>query len=580
MADLLPPVVATLVADIKQYSADMDKAEGKMTAFGAQADSTGSKVTNGLNKASTAIIGLGLGVGAYSVKSATSFQELMTQLVTGAGESEKNLKTVSDGILAMAGQVGQTPQALAQGMYLIESAGYHGSAGLKVLKASAEGAAVGGAQMSTVANALTTAMHDYQIPVGNANNVTSALIETVASGKTHLENLAGSLGKVMPVASALNVPMTNVLGAMASMTNAGLSAQFSAKHLQNTLLALSAPSTAASNALDAVGLNSQQVKDALSGPQGLANALSMIETHVGQKFPQNSVAYTTAMKTILGGTTGYSTALMLTGGNLKTFTDNVSNIGAKMGGAQTQVQGFALVQKDLAFQLKSVSGSLQAGAISLGQWLLPKISDVAKWATGVINFFKGKSIFSTIASDAAIGLFVSAVVVKLSKGISSIFSAGSSLVKGIVNLVTGKGLGGAGGGLTKTAVMEVTADVVNVHGGAGIGGGGATAGEITAAEAGLAGAGGGVFAAAAIPLIASAAGIALGLYLQTQPSGPHGGAGRGGGGVSGRGASANVFAGEQYLRELQQHKNHLQHIDTNTKKGHQKVKIHIKAGRS
>ena len=52
--------------------------------------------------------------------------------------------------------------------------------------------------MSTVADALTTAMHDYNIPTDKANSVTSALIQTVADGKTHLEDLAGSLGKVMP----------------------------------------------------------------------------------------------------------------------------------------------------------------------------------------------------------------------------------------------------------------------------------------------------------------------------------------------------------------------------------------------
>lgn len=571
MADLLPPVVATLVADIKQYSADMDKAEGKMTAFGAKADTTGSKVTNGLNKASNAIIGLGLGVAAYSVKSATSFQELMTQLVTGAGESESNLKTVSDGILAMAGQVGQTPQALAQGMYLIESAGYHGSAGLKVLKASAEGAAVGGAQMSTVANALTTAMHDYHIPVSNANNVTSALIETVASGKTHLEDLAGSLGKVMPVASALNVPMTNVLGAMASMTNAGLSAQFSAKHLQNTLLALSAPSMKAGNALNDVGLSSQQVKDVLSGPQGLATALNMIETHVGQKFPQNSVAYTTAMKTILGGTTGYSTALMLTGHNLKTFTDNVSNIGAKMGGAQTQVQGFSKVQKDLAFQLKSVSGSLQAGAISLGQWLLPKISDVAKWATSVINFFKGKSIFSKIASDAVIGLFVSAVVVKLGKGISSVFSAGSSLVKGIagvVSKVAGTAAASTPLDLNTAALNRLTAAIETKGLGGGVGGAGVTAGEAAlggeAVGAGALGIGGislaglaGLFSGAIIAALYATK------YFPKSKLTPQ---------------EANIQAYNEY-EQLVQAKEHLKKIASNTSKGKQKINIHIKAGR-
>ena len=225
MADLLPPVVATLVADIKQYSAKMDEADRKMTQFGAASETTGSKVMGGLQKASTAIIGIGVAVAAYSVKAATNFQSLTTALVTGAGESEKNLKMVSDGILAMAGKVGQTPAQLAQGLYMIESAGYHGSAGLTVLQAAAEGAAVGSAQMETVANALTTAMHDFNIPVSKANNVTSALIETVASGKTHLQDLASSMGKVMPVASALGVSMQGVLGAMATMTNSGLSAR-------------------------------------------------------------------------------------------------------------------------------------------------------------------------------------------------------------------------------------------------------------------------------------------------------------------------------------------------------------------
>ena len=233
--------------------------------------------------------------------------------------------------------------------------------------------------------------------------------------------------------------MQGVLGAMATMTNAGLSARFAATHLQNTLLALSAPSTAAGKALDAVGLNSQQVKDALSGPQGLANALSLIETHIGQRFPQNSVSYVEAMKSILGGTTGYSTALMLTGQNLKTFTDNVGNIGAKMGSAQTQVQGFSKVQQDLAFQLKSVTSSLSAGAISLGQWLLPKISDVAKWATSVINFFKGKSIFSRIADTAAIDVFAAAVALKLGGALKSALSSAVSGIQWIISKITGTG---------------------------------------------------------------------------------------------------------------------------------------------
>jgi len=220
----------------------------------------------------------------------------------------------------------------------------------------------------------------------------------------------------------------------------------------------------------------------------------------------------------------------------------------------------------LAFQLKSVSGSLQAGAISLGQWLLPKISDVAKWATGVINFFKGKSIFSTIASDAAIGLFVSAVVLKLGKGISSIFSAGSSLVKGIVNLVTGKGLGGAGGGLAKTAVMEVTADVVNVNGkGAGLPGG--TGGKVTTAEEAGAGALG-IGGTSLLSLAGISAALVGGAYIASnyipkkKPSKQE----------------SNLQAYNEY-EQLVQSKEHLKKIASNTSKGKQKINIHIKATR-
>jgi hypothetical protein len=126
-----------------------------------------------------------------------------------------------------------------------------------------------------------------------------------------------------------------------------------------------------------------------------------------------------------------------------------------------------------------VSGSLQSGAISLGQWLLPKITDVAKWFGGVVNFLKGKSILSKIASDAVIGLFVSAVVLKLGKGISSVFSAGASLIKGVAGVVS-KVVGTAAAStpldLNTAALNRLTA-VIETHGLGGGGGGGGKGGS-------------------------------------------------------------------------------------------------------
>ncbi|MBU6429516.1 MAG: phage tail tape measure protein, partial [Cyanobacteria bacterium REEB65] len=246
---LLPPVVATLIADTKDYSAKLTAAKAQMEETSKSGSSAFSSLA-GVGK--MALVGIGVaavGTAVISTKLASDFQSSMTALVTGAGEAQSNMKLVSNGILDMAAKVGQTPKALADGMYLIESAGYHGAAGLSVLKAAAEGAAVGNADMKTVAGAVTTALTDYNLPAAKAAAVTSALVETVASGKTNMTDLGTSIGKVMPTAAALGVNFQTVTGAMAVMTNAGLSARLAAMHLNNTLLSLSAPSKQASDAL-------------------------------------------------------------------------------------------------------------------------------------------------------------------------------------------------------------------------------------------------------------------------------------------------------------------------------------------
>jgi len=331
-----------------------------------------------LEVAASAAVAL-VGLGGVAVKMATDFQTSQTQLVTGAGESQKNLAMVSSGILAMAGKVGQSAGDLSKGMYLIESAGYHGADGLSVLKASAEGAAVGGAQMATVADAVTTALHDYALPASKAAQVTSALVETVAMGKTNLTDLATSIGKVMPTASALGISLQQVTGAMATMTNAGLSARFAAQHLNTTLLALSAPNAVAAKSMVSVGLSAQQVKNTLDGPGGLSAALTLIEQHVSSTLPKGSVASVTALRNIMGGVTGYSTALMLSGANAKEFQTNVKNIGDRLQGTGGQVQGFSQASHDLGFALNSVKDAAGAAMISFGDKLIPVLTVAADW---------------------------------------------------------------------------------------------------------------------------------------------------------------------------------------------------------
>src|SRR5207253_2570963 len=96
--------------------------------------------------AGTAAVAIGVAVvtaSGFAIKMAGDFQQATTAIVTGAGESVANLELIRQGLLRLAPEVGATPMELAKGLYNIESAGYHGAAGLAVLRAAAEGAKVG-----------------------------------------------------------------------------------------------------------------------------------------------------------------------------------------------------------------------------------------------------------------------------------------------------------------------------------------------------------------------------------------------------------------------------------------------------
>lgn len=313
-----------------------------------------------------------VGIGIASTKMAADFETGMTSLVTGAGESASNLKSVSDGILKMAVDTGTSTKQLTDGMYMIESAGYHGADGLNVLKVAAEGAKVGNADLGSVANAVTTVLTDYHLKSSDATGAMNALITTVASGKTHMQDLAGSMSAVLPLASSLGISFPQVGGAMATMTNAGMSAQNASQNLANAIRSLATPNKVASSSLIEVGLSAKKVSDDLSN-KGLAATIQEITDAVGKKFPQGGEAAKAALKGIMGGATGLNVALMLGNANMDTFKSNTDAISKAMNAGSKDVQGWSDVQNTFNFKLDKAKEVMETLGIKIGEKLLPTL---------------------------------------------------------------------------------------------------------------------------------------------------------------------------------------------------------------
>lgn len=416
----LPPVFVEFLGKstgVKTAMADI-KAETRVAA--AEGESSFSQFGR-ISKAAVAGIGIAaLAAAAETVHMAADFQTQMTRVRTGAGEAASNMKLVGDGVLAMAGQVGESTTELTSGLYTVESAGYHGADALNVLKNAAEGAKVGAADMATVTDAVTTGLNAYHMGASQAATVTNELIATEAEGKTNMEALAGSMAAILPTASAAHVGIQEVLGAMATMTAQGTPAAVAATYLRQTIGMLSNPSAKAAAEMKDLGLNSVQVAQNL-GKNGLASTLTeltdAITQHMGpagtvliqhlQAAAKNTTAYQKvlaglppaqqtyigALATMVGGTKSMQAALELTGPHMATFEANTKGIAEHVKDAHGGIEGWADVQKTFNQRMAEAKAGVQAMAIQIGNALLPMVTKLAGYlAEGVTWLTKHKQV--------------------------------------------------------------------------------------------------------------------------------------------------------------------------------------------
>jgi TP901 family phage tail tape measure protein len=242
----------------------------------------------GLTSGQFAMMGLAAAAaGGIAVKMAGDYDQATMRLVTSANESRQNLDMVRQGMLEMAGQVGYSADELATAMYKVESGGQHGADGLKVLKAAAEGAKTENADLTTVADAVTTALIDYHLKADDAATVTSKMVQATASGKMTFEELSGSLSSVAPLASAAHISLDDMLGTLASMTSHGISAQQATQNMADAIRHLQSPTAGMRQEMATLGIDASDVAAKL-GERGLAGTMQMLQQAISKSMPPGS----------------------------------------------------------------------------------------------------------------------------------------------------------------------------------------------------------------------------------------------------------------------------------------------------
>jgi TP901 family phage tail tape measure protein len=383
-------------------SAEGERAGGVFTRFRT---SLGGAVGASVGAAGPlAAVGLAVG-GVYTavdkvIAPAASFEQQMVKLVGTAGESDTAIKAVSAGVLQMAGDVGYGASELADGLYLVESAGYHGQNGLNVLRQSAMAAKAENADLATVANAVTTALNAYGLQAADASHVTDILLTATSQGKMTFQDLAGSLDQVLPVASAAKIGLNEVAAAIATQTAQGTPAVVAATNLAYAIKGLEVPSSSAAGVIESLGLKTDHFANELQ-QKGLLKTLDDLSTQVGKKFPQGSADYNAAISQILGNQEGLNAVLQLSGTHTKTFSDNLDGMGASAGKTQSS---FREMMDTTGGKWSSFTSKLGADAIGLGTQALPVVNMALDKLSSALTSPELQSAWNAVSSSIVGGI--------------------------------------------------------------------------------------------------------------------------------------------------------------------------------
>lgn len=335
--------------------------ETAMGRVGTAATAATAGAAAGLKKYALGLAGVSLGVLA-TVHSASDFQAEMVRLRTSAGETGEvlggkltgNLKLVSDGVLKMAVDTGTSTKELAEGLYKVESAGFHGAEGLKLLESAAEGARAEGASLETVSNTLDSAMNSFGFNIDHVNGVMNAMVQTTSRGKASMGELSSALPVVMSKASAAGVSLQEMLGAMATMTAQGVTARQAAQNLQATISHLADQKEPARKAFASIGLDAQDLAAHL-GQRGLTGTFDMVSKAITEHMGKDGLVVVKAMNDSKQATASLKAMMDAMGPAAKDLSQRFLDGSISLGEYSKQAKALPGLQGNMATQFLALA---------------------------------------------------------------------------------------------------------------------------------------------------------------------------------------------------------------------------------
>ena len=385
----------------RKASEEVEKFGDKSEETGKQSEESSKKSRDGIKELQGVLASAGIAATLNEIKNgffdcseaAAQFETSTAMVATIADTSQKSLSSISKEVRSYSNETGEAASDMAEATYQAISASIN-TADAAAFAGTATKLAVGGFTSATTAvDVLTTAINAYGLAASDATQLSDYLITTQNLGKTSVDQLAQSVGKVIPLASAYNVQMDNLSSAYAVLTANGIATAESGTYLKSMLNELGDTGSGVSEVL----LNSTGKTFAQLMEQGYS--LGDVMAMLGNAVDGDS----TAFNALWNSTEAGIGALSLFNAGADKYNSVLESMRTSAGATEKAYSTMADTTDKSKQRMENAFNNLK---ISVGDVLNPALTQVYE---GFTNVFAGMSDF--VDEHPAVVAAISAITV-------------------------------------------------------------------------------------------------------------------------------------------------------------------------
>lgn len=381
----LAPLLTEMKVDIAGFKSDMSKA----TALGvSEADkiskqmSKTAKVGKTLSRTGAALTkGLTVplaGAAIATTKMAVDFESSFAKVSTLLDDTVVDFDNYKDSLIAGSNETKVAVDEYSEAVYQAISAGVDQTKAVGFTTDAMKLAKGGFTSGASAVDIMTTAINGYNLKAEDATKISDMLITTQNLGKTTVDELSQSMGKVIPIANSVNFGMDELSASYAQLTKNGIATAEAGTYLKQMLSELGKTGSDADKALkEMTGKGFAELKK-----EGMATA--DILNMMSQYAEQNDMT----LKDMFGSVEAGSAALVLAKGNGQEYNEMLAAMNTSAGATQ---EAFEKMDATPAEQLKGALNELRNSGVKFGAAFVPVITKVSDVLSGAADAFSGLS---------------------------------------------------------------------------------------------------------------------------------------------------------------------------------------------